>query len=243
MTTLITGELSSFDDDPFRVGRQNILGKGVTRLAAHDTSLLPDELQPDRPVRRMSPVVGIVQRMEAHGYIHEGSGIEGAESSRETDQKPAFLPVRLWEAAIGDAKASSAEVKDTVTYVLDEAVAGGQLSAAQAEALWLELVDGQDLANMEESDRNAMMEHLYNMYRNASDSTPFTSQPEYMIPFIKYTRATKDRGPKTIPEIQEDLNRLDMGGKVRRETVVLQIAGVMQTVLETARTAKAIPEQ
>ena len=244
MTTLITGELSGFDDDSFRAGREHVLGKGVTRLTANEIPLPPDGLQQRRP---MSPVVGMVQRAEVHGYVEESANARvpaAVATQPETPQIPAFNSVRLWEAAIGDVKASSADIKGTVTRLLDEAVASGQLTSTQAEALWLELVDGQDRAEMDSGERDAMMKHLNDMYMATSESASFVSQPEYTIPFIKYTKATKDRGPKTIPEIRDDLNRLEMGkGKVRRETVTLQIAGVLQTVLEKARAAKPTKEQ
>lgn len=244
MTTLITGELSGFDDDSFRVSREHVLGKGVTRLTAGERPLSPDGRPLERSTNRMSPVVGMVQRAKAHRFIDESPvDISPAPTAQpETRQAPAFTPVRLWEVAIGDTKASPADIKGTTTRLLDEAVAGGQLTSEQAEALWLELVDGQDKAEIEQDERDAMMTRLYDMYAATSELTPFASQPEYTIPFIKYTRATKDRGPKTIPEIREDLNRLEMGrNKLRRETVALQIAGVMQVVLEMARAGETKP--
>ena len=246
MTTLFTGELSSSDDDPFRVGRQHTLGKGVTRLVTGEVPISPDR-RSDRSAARMAPAFDLVQRAEAYGFIAESVAADVTTPpavQHNVGQNPPFRPVPLWEVAIGDTKATTAEVKETVTHTLDQAVAGEQLTSKEADALWLELVDGQDVADMEQNDRDAMMKRLYDMYVATAVSTPFVSQPEYTIPFIKYTRATNDRGPKTIPEIKDDLNRLDMGGgKVRRETIVLQIAGVMQTVLETARATKPVPNQ
>lgn len=242
MTTLVTGELSGFDDDSFRVGREHALGKGVAHLAANEVPTSPNS-RPERSSARMSPVFDLMQRAEAHGFIDEGPKVEAPSPSitqPEIDQSPAtFTPVPLWEVVIGDTKATSAEIKEAIIHALNEAVAGAQLTSAQAEVLWLELVDGQDATEMDQSEREAVMKDLYEMYAATLESTPFAEQPEYAIPYIKYTRATKDRGPKTIPEIKDDLNRLEIGsGKVRREAVVLQIAGVMQTVLETAKTAE-----
>lgn len=223
MTTLATGELSGFDDDRFRVGRQHVLGKGAARLTANEVAPA-NERGPERAAATMSPVVGLVQRQEMQV---------------EVAQDPLFSPINLWEVVIGDAKATPAEIKETISHFLDEAVAGEQLTPTQAEALWLELVDGQDIADMEPGERDAMMKRIYDTYDGLSDASQFAAQSEYITPFVKYTRATKDRGPKTIPEIQEDLNRLETGRtRVRREKVVLQVAGVMQVVLGASGTAE-----